>query len=98
LIASSKAEGVLFLSGDRHISEFSKSKVDGLAYPLIDFTSSGLTHVYSSFSGEPNPFRVGKVVSKKSFGLLNVDFNQKLVIFEMVGDDGELLGELEQSY
>ncbi|ALM09200.1 alkaline phosphatase [Sediminicola sp. YIK13] len=98
LIASSNAKGVIILSGDRHISEFSRTNVDGLAYPLIDFTSSGLTHVYSSFSGEPNPFRVGEVVNKKSFGLLNFDFNQKLVIFKMVGDNGELLGELEQSY
>lgn len=98
LIASSKAKGVVLLSGDRHISEFSRTKVVGLAYPLIDFTSSGLTHVYSSFSGEPNPFRVGEVVTKKSFGLLNFDFNQKKVFFKMVGDDGVLLGELEQTY
>ncbi|MFT4830830.1 MAG: alkaline phosphatase D [Psychroserpens sp.] len=98
LIASSKAKGVVLLSGDRHISEFSRTKVDGLAYPLIDFTSSGLTHVYSSFSGEPNPFRVGAVVSKKSFGLLDFDFNKKKVRFKMVGDHGVLLGELEQNY
>ncbi|MET7027990.1 alkaline phosphatase D family protein [Sediminicola luteus] len=98
LIASSNANGVVILSGDRHISEFSRTNVDGLAYPLIDFTSSGLTHVYSSFSGEPNPYRVGEVVNTKSFGLLHFDFNQKSVIFKMVGDDGELLGELEQSY
>ncbi len=98
LIVFSNAKGVVILSGDRHISEFSRTNVDGLSYPLIDFTSSGLTHVYSSFSGEPNPFRVGEVVNKISFGLLNFDFNQRLVIFKMVGDDGELLGELEQSY
>ncbi len=98
LIVSSNAKGVVILSGDRHISEFSRTNVDGLSYPLIDFTSSGLTHVYSSFSGEPNPFRVGEVVNKISFGLLNFDFNQRLVIFKMVGDNGELLGKLEQSY
>ncbi|MEB8329600.1 alkaline phosphatase D family protein [Flavobacteriaceae bacterium KMM 6897] len=98
LIASSKAKGVVLLSGDRHISEFSRTKVDGLTYPLIDFTSSGLTHVYSSFSGEPNPFRVGTVVTKKSFGLLSFDFTQKKVRFRMVGDHGVLLGELEQNY
>jgi alkaline phosphatase D len=98
LIVSSRAKGVVVLSGDRHISEFSKTKVDGLSYPLIDFTSSGLTHVYASFSGEPNPFRVGEVVSKKSFGLLDFDFSKKKVLFKMIGDDGELLGELEQNY
>lgn len=98
LIVSSQAKGVVVLSGDRHISEFSRTKVDGLSYPLIDFTSSGLTHVYSSYSGEPNPYRVGEVVAKKSFGLVNFNFSQKKVLFRMVGDDGELYGELEQSY
>jgi len=44
LIGTSGARGVMILSGDRHISEFSKSTPDGLDYPLIDFTSSGLTH------------------------------------------------------
>lgn len=98
LINSSKAKGVILLSGDRHISEFSKAEAEGLPYPLIDFTSSGLTHVYTSFSGEPNPFRVGEVISKKSFGLLNFDFNKNKVLFQMIGDNGELQGELEQSY
>ncbi|MEJ1223364.1 alkaline phosphatase D family protein [Sediminicola sp. 1XM1-17] len=98
LIVSSEAKGVVLLSGDRHISEFSRTMVDGLSYPLIDFTSSGLTHVYSSYSGEPNPYRVGEVVAKKSFGILNFDFNLKKVLFKMVGDQGELYGELEQTY
>jgi len=43
MISSSKAKGVMILSGDRHISEFSKTKIEGVSYPLIDFTSSGLT-------------------------------------------------------
>src|SRR5690606_31116833 len=53
LIASSGAKGTFIISGDRHISEFSKTQIDGMNSPLVDFTSSGLTHVYSGFSGEP---------------------------------------------
>ncbi|MFS4492328.1 alkaline phosphatase D family protein [Maribacter sp. 2308TA10-17] len=98
MIAASNAEGVIVLSGDRHISEFSKTKVEGLAYPLIDFTSSGLTHAYSKFSGEPNPFRVGEVVSTESFGVLEFDFDKDEVVFKMLGDGGAILGELRQSY
>ncbi len=98
VISDSKAKGVIILSGDRHISEFSRAAPDGLPYPLIDFTSSGLTHVYSAFSGEPNPFRVGEVISEKSFGLLEFDLRAKRVYFLIVGDHGEVMGELTQQY
>lgn len=98
LILDSNAKGVIVLSGDRHISEFSKTKVEGMTYALIDFTSSGLTHAYSKFSGEANPFRVGKVVSTESFGILEFDFNKGEVIFKMIGDGGAVLGELRESY
>ncbi|NHF61160.1 alkaline phosphatase family protein [Flavobacteriaceae bacterium TP-CH-4] len=98
MIVESGAQGVLFLSGDRHISEFSQTRVEGLSYPLIDFTSSGLTHAYSDFKGEPNPFRVGEVVSTESFGLLRFDFLTKTVQLMMVGDNGVVLNDLRRKY
>jgi alkaline phosphatase D len=98
LIAASKAKGVLILSGDRHISEFSKTKVEGLDYDLVDFTSSGLTHAYSKFSGETNPYRVGEVVSEISFGLLKFDFENHKIHMEIRGKDDVKLRELEQRY
>lgn len=98
LLAASRANGVIILSGNRHISEFSRTAVPGMDYPLIDFTSSGLTHVYSSFKGEPNSYRVGAVVAKESFGLLQFDFDDKKVFFGMLGDVGRLYGSLQQTY
>lgn len=98
LIVDSKAGGVLFLSGDRHISEFSKTTIDELEYPIIDFTSSGLTHAYSKYSGETNPFRVGSVISTESFGLVRFNFFTNTVDFMMVGDEGTVFSRLEQSY
>src|SRR5690606_22233913 len=52
LIKTSNGQRVIMLSGDRHISEFSQINLSDLSYPLIDFTSSGLTHTYEAFSGE----------------------------------------------
>lgn len=98
LLAASRAKGVMILSGDRHISEFSRRAVARLSYPLIDFTSSGLTHVYASYSGEPNPYRVGEVVAKESFGLVKINLSSKQAHFEMIGNNGEVLGRLEESY
>lgn len=98
LIVDSKAKGVILLSGDRHISEFSKTTVSGLEYPLIDFTSSGLTHTYESYSGESNRYRVGEVINSKSFGVLRFDFKDRLVHMEMIGDGGLVLQEFKQTY
>ena len=98
VITDSGAESVIILSGDRHISEFSKTEVVGLSYPLIDFTSSGLTHAYSDYKGEPNPYRIGDVIFTESFGLLRFNLKSRQVRFTMLGDGNELLGELKQTY
>ncbi len=98
LISSSNAENVVLLSGDRHISEFSKVEIPSLKYPLIDFTSSGLTHTYTSFSGEPNQYRVGEVVSDLSFGLLFFDFSKKKITMQMRGVGNKFQQELIQVY
>ena len=98
LLVDSQAKGVLILSGDRHISEFSKVEIPGLSYPLIDFTSSGLTHAYSGFSGEPNPYRIGGVISKESFGLVKFNLITREVILQIVENNGIVPLELRQNY
>ncbi|WP_366143738.1 alkaline phosphatase D family protein [Algibacter sp.] len=98
IIKNSKAKGVFIISGDRHISEFSKANVDGLKFPLIDFTSSGLTHSYSGFTSEPNRLRVGNVVSEKSFGLLKFNFKTKTVDMQMRGTGNELQQKFLQTF
>jgi len=91
IILKSKAKNVIILSGDRHISEISSKKIGQKNYNLIDFTSSGLTHAYTKFTKEFNPYRVSKVVHQKSYGLVKFDFKKELVIFEMWGEDMHLL-------
>ncbi|MDG2193345.1 MAG: alkaline phosphatase D family protein [Polaribacter sp.] len=98
LIKTSKAKGVIVLSGDRHISEFSSIKTAGLTENLVDFTSSGLTHSYSGFSGEENPNRLGNVVSEISFGILHFNFDTKKVTMQMRGKENKLQQEHIQTY
>ena len=97
VIINSKAEGVIILSGDRHISEFSIENI-GLKHPLIDFTSSGLTHVYSDFKSEVNPYRFGSVINRISFGVLEFDFKSKKVTMKMIGNQNELQQQITQQY
>ncbi|NCT09201.1 MAG: alkaline phosphatase family protein [Flavobacteriia bacterium] len=98
LILKSLAKNVLFLSGDRHISEFSKTTFDGLKYPIIDFTSSGLTHSYTSYSFEPNKYRIKNVVNDISFGILHFDFKNKSIKMQMRGKQNTLQQEFNQVY
>lgn len=98
LIKSSGVKNAIILSGDRHISEMSKKEIEGLNYPLIDFTSSGLTHSYTDFKGEPNKYRLGNVVSKKSFGILNFDFKTDAVTMEIKGENNVVFETYTQYY
>ena len=98
LLVRSEAKGVIFLSGDRHIAEISSKDIKSLDYPLIDMTSSGMTHSYDSFKGESNPYRITKVVSMKNFGILKFDFETGMVKMEIRGEENVLFESVEQKY
>lgn len=84
LIASSGAKGVILLSGDRHIAEISKVNVPGMAYPLYEVTSSGLTHTWSKgYAAESNRHRVGGMIAELNYGLFNFDWSRQPVRVEM---------------
>lgn len=72
LIKSTKANGVIFLSGDVHWGELSKMQVDGL-YPIYDVTSSGITQTWDE--PEPNKNRIGKVFMGNNYGLIEINWN-----------------------
>lgn len=72
LIKSTKANGVIFLSGDVHWGELSKMQVDGL-YPIYDVTSSGITQTWDE--PEPNKNRIGKIVMDNNYGLIEINWN-----------------------
>ena len=98
LIESLQPKGTFILSGDRHIAEFSRRKLDKLGYPLVDFTASGMTHSYESFSGEPNKYRVSEVVSDKNFGLLKFDIDDNRVTMEIRSENNDILLSYSQKY
>lgn len=98
LLKTSSAKNCILLSGDRHASEFSKKDVDGLPYPLIDFTSSGLTHSGPLNKIEENTFRIGKLITTRSFGIIKLDLIKSTAHLEIRGDDNELFEKHIQSY
>lgn len=70
LIKTTKAEGVLFISGDVHYAEISKLQPPGV-YPLYDITSSGITSTWKFAT--PNDNRIEGPVMENHFGLLSID-------------------------
>lgn len=95
LIVSSKARGVIIISGDRHIAEISRMSLPGLAYPLIDFTSSGLTHTWSGAAEEVNRHRVGELIIQRNFGLIHIDWDEESprLTLQVRGKGGKVLME-----
>jgi alkaline phosphatase D len=76
LLEEKQPNATILLSGDRHIAEISKIKLDNLPYDLYDITSSGLTHSYEAVGNELNQLRVdNKLSGQKNFGLLKINWN-----------------------
>jgi alkaline phosphatase D len=74
-IRDARVEGVLFLSGDRHMTELIRIERPG-AYPLFDFTSSPLTAGTAAPRGPEllNPHRVaGTLLVEHSFAQLRFE-------------------------
>ena len=83
LVAESEAEGVVFLSGDRHLGELSildagraapDSAVE-VGYPIVDLTSSSL-NVPHGWHNEVNRHRVGSVVHPANFGTVEIEWGE----------------------
>lgn len=69
LLRETRAEGVVFISGDVHWGELSLRKPEAL-YPIYDMTSSGITETWPKI--EPNEFRVGQAEPANNYGLFTI--------------------------
>lgn len=84
LIRDTKARGVIFVSGDRHLAEISRlpaKHASGIGYPLFDFTSSSLnqpsgnmTKAKVRFANEINSYRIGLTYFDVNFGCMHFDW------------------------
>jgi alkaline phosphatase D len=85
LIRKTRANGVVIISGDRHLAEISRLPAGkgGADYPLYDVTSTSLnapsgnmTKAGTRFANEINPYRVGLTYFDTNFGFIEVDWTQ----------------------
>ena len=82
LIETTKANGVILLSGNVHFTEISKtliSRIDSTPTPLLEFTSSGMTHVEQAYGDAPNKYRVAGPFIDLNFGLVEISWDDGVV-------------------
>ena len=92
LLRNSDVNGVVLLSGNVHFGEVSGLEV--LDYPLLEITSSGLTHINERYAGMTNSYRVGGPVAQLNFGMVEVDWKAAqgpTVTISLSDVDGEKL-------
>ncbi len=92
LVKETKAEGIVILSGDRHLAEISMMDA-GLGYPLFDATSSGLTEAFKAHRPhEANRHRVGTMNFGDNFGLVTIDWHKPdpIVALQIRDVDGDV--------
>ena len=80
LVRSTRANGVVFITGDVHYAEISKLEENEL-YPIYDITSSGITSTWHFPT--PNANRIEGPVMENHFGLLTIDWKKKDPVIKM---------------
>lgn len=91
LIGRTRAQGVVMLSGDRHIGALYR-ETQGTPYPLVELTSSGMTHPWAQAS-EAGPNRLGDLVRELHFGLVDIDWERRRVVLSLRDAAGAMLQE-----
>ncbi len=72
-IREQRIEGVVFVSGDRHLSELMRDD-ERVGYPLYELTASPVgNRVFTTGLEQPNPIRIGGYADGFNYGLLDID-------------------------
>jgi len=95
LIAAKEANGVLFVSGDRHWSELSVLRDESVPYPIYDLTSSSLNQLHPRGTPTENRYRDPQMQStyhRENFGVIEIDWlaATPAVTLKIVNVDGDV--------
>jgi alkaline phosphatase D len=90
LIRSTGANGVVFVSGDRH-SAFLYRKTGFAEYPLHELTASALNLSFRDETAERDSAQLGQGVAAENFGAVNIDWDAGTVTLEILSNGGNRL-------
>lgn len=92
-IKETEANGVIFLSGDRHLAELSMLDA-GVGYPLYDLTASAINRSSRDWRMvEENRWRVGGLNTGQNFGAIEFDWKQEdpLIRLQIRDEGGDIM-------
>ena len=92
LIAKSRANGVILLSGDRHRGALYRGD-EAVPYALYELTSSGL-NMFKADAHEPGPLRLGPMYGAVNFGTIDIDWSAGEVRLSVRALTGEPVREI----
>jgi len=79
------AGNVVILSGNVHFAEISQTE-DG---DLVEFTSSGMTHVNETYANTRNSYRLAGPYAELNFGLVEIEWGESVIVtLKAIGIDG----------
>lgn len=92
VIDASGADGVILVSGDRHLSALYKQ--EGIAdYPLYELTASSLNRSVRDESDEMSTNQLGPAYARENFGEIDIDWERRLLTLSVHAMDGETVRE-----
>jgi alkaline phosphatase D len=89
LIAATRANRCIILSGDRHIGALYR-ETQGTPYPLYEMTSSGLTHSWET-ANETARNRIGNLYGGRHFGMVTVDWTWRAINLSLINLHGQVV-------
>jgi alkaline phosphatase D len=88
LIADTDANGVVFVSGDRHASFLYRSDT-ALPYPAYELTASSLNVAFAETTPEMDPAQIGEGFPPENYGAIGIDWEAGSVDLEIKNQAGE---------
>ncbi len=92
LVGETGAQGVVFVSGDRHSSGL-YVREDVAPYPLYEITSSALNMSFRDENNEPGPHRIGDMYALVNYGVIGFDWDAAEIALQIKGLDGAVVRE-----
>lgn len=88
LIASTQANGVVFVSGDRHTAFLYRSET-ALPYPVYELTASSINQSYPGEVTEHDSVQIGEGFRPENYGALDIDWTAGSVTLSIKNNTGE---------
>ena len=97
LIKQSRANGVVFVSGDRHTSFLYKDN-SALDYPALELTASSLNVSFATESTERDSRQLGAGYAPENFGEVAIDWAGRRLALKLRDKNGVLVRETSASF